>query len=140
MGRRAALVGSGALSDGLGGLLLGSLYSAVTSPISPALALKKRPVDLTDEDRIERARHYVKVGGLQSAVAELGFLESDKVKKVMEGVKKEVRGVVVCCGRGARSRPFLTETPMQIEVKIAVDDCVKILKLRCAALNNSMKG
>lgn len=116
MGRRAALSGEGPLSDGLGGLIKGTFFSVVTSPIDPALALKKKPADLTDEDRIERARHYVRIGGLQSAVAELGFLEGDKVKRVMEGVKEE------------------------IEVKIAVDDCVKILKLRCAALNNSMKG
>ena len=116
MGRRAALVGDGPGSDGLAGLIQGSIYGAVTSPVPAAIALKKKPADLTDEDRIERARHHVKVGGLQPAATELSFLQGEKAKKVMDGVKKD------------------------IEIKIAVDDCLKILKLRCAALNASMKG
>ena len=110
--RKMALVGEGAGTDGLGGLLLGELYGAVMVPV----AEKPNPTNPTssDEERVARAAYFVSVGDLDTARLELAKVEGNKVKLVVRDWVKDA---------GA---------------KRTIDECVEVLKLRCGALNSGM--
>jgi len=113
-GRKMVLTGEGKGSDGLGGILIGSVLGMVMVEVGEDKAMTKKGTEVEDEDRLVRAGVWVKNGKLERAVEELKELKGKKVKKVVQGFVKDA------------------------ENKIGVDQAVAVMKLRASALASSM--
>ncbi|GMH63379.1 hypothetical protein TrRE_jg421, partial [Triparma retinervis] len=114
-GRKMCLAGEGAGSDGLTGVVTGTVMAAIMVETGTEKAIRKKEESCDDEDRLARATHHVTGGDLGSAAAELGKVKGKKVRRVVEGWRKDC------------------------ETKQAVDEAVKVMKLRASTLSKGVE-